>query len=597
MASISSPLPDLLFNGWRLRHELYDEAYQRGDFQRWTVSSLCSAYLQYQLQRYERAETQQSPPSLYSISFRRMLEILRSSTNQQADASTVADCLESTTLQRILQDPHTPYALLRLFDALPSTIIHASEADRTLADIDEAVLASERYIRSCKAKPNHGYLVTLDDMSNLFGPLGTDGFLPLKRRSPPKGGFEFLDQKKKSLLRIHGTDASFIKTFDRVTQGILKGLNWDHVLIAGGMVLNTLLYTDDISEDPHGDIKDCDIDLYLYGLTPCEANRKVEEIYKAWSSNLAKSDGDGAIPRHVVVKNARTINFIPEYPSRRVQIILRLSPSPLDILLRSDLDACALGFDGSRVLMLPRCARAMETGYSTFTMDLIWGHHLGNRRETQEIQVFKYADRGFGLRILPSYVRSLEKDNFGDTASSQQVPPRISPDPNGGTRVRRDRTEPARVFEGEPGLKTLRRIAYLARQFVHRCYFGPSKVLVHRERRAHDDTSDEDTPDEDTVGHAALEEEHAEEDKVHVDGYLEEGEGAPFGDDCFPVIRLSTLDGCSMHVGQPDGARSLGVFEVFMRHCEAWRLDAMGLAQYVSSWKISHMARHWLQLR
>jgi len=36
--------------------------------------------------------------------------------------------------------------------------------------------------------------------------------------------------------------------------------------------------------------------------------------------------------------------------------------------------------------MLPRCARALETGYTAFTMDLVYGHHLGDRRATQEMR-------------------------------------------------------------------------------------------------------------------------------------------------------------------------------------------------------------------
>ncbi len=111
-------------------------------------------------------------------------------------------------------------------------------------------------------------------------------------------------------------------------------------------------------------------------------------------------------------------------------------------------------------------------------------HHLGSRRATQEIRAFKYADRGFGLRILPSYVRSLEIDKFRDTASLQQARPLES-----GDKVERDRDRPTRIIRGDAGLKTLERISYLARRFVHRCNFGPSAILNPSER---DDESDED---------------------------------------------------------------------------------------------------------
>ncbi|KAF7350627.1 hypothetical protein MSAN_01622900 [Mycena sanguinolenta] len=42
-------------------------------------------------------------------------------------------------------------------------------------------------------------------------------------------------------------------------------------------------------------------------------------------------------------------------------------------------------------------------------MNMIQGHYLSERRATQEQRVFKYADRGYGVRILPSYISSLEE--------------------------------------------------------------------------------------------------------------------------------------------------------------------------------------------
>lgn len=127
----------------------------------------------------------------------------------------------------------------------------------------------------------------------------------------------------------------------------------------------------------------------------------MQEIYDVWYANLPRSATE------LVVKTARTITLIPSYPHRRIKIFLHLPASATEVLLNFDLDACALGFDGERVVMLPRCARALETGYSTFTMDLLVGHHIGHRRETSAARLWKYADRGFGIRILPSYAERL----------------------------------------------------------------------------------------------------------------------------------------------------------------------------------------------
>lgn len=45
-----------------------------------------------------------------------------------------------------------------------------------------------------------------------------------------------------------------------------------------------------------------------------------------------------------------------------------------------------------------------------------------------------------------------------------------------------------------------------------------------------------------------------------------------------PEIVLAHLDSSALHAGLPDGRRGLGTLEVFMRHCEAWRLHARGEA-------------------
>ena len=49
-----SGLPQCLFNAWRLNALDISEAQERDDLQGWTVSSLCSTYLNYQLERHDR---------------------------------------------------------------------------------------------------------------------------------------------------------------------------------------------------------------------------------------------------------------------------------------------------------------------------------------------------------------------------------------------------------------------------------------------------------------------------------------------------------------------------------------------------------------
>lgn len=592
-------LPKYLLTSWRLQKDETWQAHKRKDLKGWTASSLTEAYLKYQLASYSRVQEAQEhakaiPQTLSSIAAGRVLDVLNTSENIEADLKTITRSLNSTTVRQLLADPRTPYAVLRALQSFltSSTPSKSTEEQRDIIDTDEAILANERYVRSRgEANRDNKYLVGLEQLSSILRRAPESGVDDAKvtfvRKDPPKGGFEFLDAFRERVMHITPDDASFIRTFERITKGVLKGLDWSNILVAGGMALTTLVHIDP-SRDDECDVCDCDIDLYLYGLTPDEANRKIEAIYDVWSKNLPATN-----QQKLVVKNAKTINLLPSYPNRRIQIILKLLPSPTQILLNFDLDACAIGFDGSRALMLPRFARAIETGYSVFTMDLIWGHHLGDRRATQEKRVFKYADRGFGLRILPSYAKALEEDNLekglGDLWPEHQDSARTDDSTNeeeateSGIDYPPDITtqpERNRKPDGpEPGLKTLKRIAYLGQDFTNRFYFGATPLTVPPDFA---ELVDRDMDIDDDI-RSFTEEEWAQEFTrvLNANKALRKADerqrtriAAEFG----PFISFTVMDTALMHGDLPDGRRGLGTFELFMRHCEAWRLDALAYA-------------------
>ena len=105
---------------------------------------------------------------------------------------------------------------------------------------------------------------------------------------------------------------------------------------------------------------------------------------------------------------------VQEIPA--VVIELELFDSVTSGLLRSESDLYAMCYDGSDVLMLPRCARAIETGHSILTSRLWYGSGLdcGLRKVYRVMQLADNEhDHAFGLRILPSYARALiQKDKL-----------------------------------------------------------------------------------------------------------------------------------------------------------------------------------------
>ncbi|KDQ08376.1 hypothetical protein BOTBODRAFT_179872 [Botryobasidium botryosum FD-172 SS1] len=274
------------------------------------------------------------------------------------------------------------------------------------ADVDEWVLRNETWLRDRRAGADDWTrgLVRLSSHMDAVFPDSTltESARTIKRQA--LSGFTFLDQKRASSIQIQPSINMFSKKFTELTGGLLEGLSWENVFVAGGIALGSLVCVDDIDATSNLEQwKHSDIDIYLYGLAPKEANQKIGHIFKVFHTNLK--------PRApaLVVRNSKTITLFSNYPTKRIQIVLKLVRDPKEVLLNFDLDICSIGWDGKEAWMLPRAVRALETGYNVFTMNLINGHYLGDRRATQDQRVFKYANKGYGIRILPSYTENLSK--------------------------------------------------------------------------------------------------------------------------------------------------------------------------------------------
>lgn len=547
-----APLPPYLLNAYRFEATDEEPAVKAEQLHRLIGSSLAEDYIRYQLNRHRAAphgKTLDHPtPSLFSCAVGSILHCLESSKDLWAEVEKVYQKYQSLHLREILNDPRISYQTLRTFSRHPNFTTTTSSGIRTVVDIDESVIRNERYIRTLTdSVQRNKHLVYLKDLcSTVPYPARGEDWVTIVRKEPPKGGLEILNAKRKSELELCSSEATFSLFFLQFTKGALLGLNWRNVIVAGGVALASLLQVNKMSREL--EIYKPSINLYIHGLEPDEANRKLEEIHDTWASNLPLN------AQKLVVKSVRAIDLITNCPERSVRIILKLYPSPIDVLLESDLDACAIGFDGYRVFMLPRCARAIETGYSVFTMDLVWGCPREGRRASTINRLFNCAEHGFGVRILPSYAHFLEDDTF------QKIPvvklhlkdpeSDVDLDESDGEeslQSTQGSTQAAqRTYSKEPGLKELKRKARLAEAYVRRLYLrnrGTSRApLSEHILSAHEQTS--------------LQRSHVR--VTHID--------------------LSDLDGPS-----PSGGSGLSDgrgFEVLMRYCEVWRLYARGIASF-----------------
>jgi hypothetical protein len=116
-------------------------------------------------------------------------------------------------------------------------------------------------------------------------------------------GYTLLDAKRASTINIQPSLARFADAFRELSDGLLKGLDWKNVFVAGGIVLGSLLSID--VENDKEKYKHSDVDVYLYGLDPIQANEKIKHIYDVWKSNLPK--GDSPV---MVMRNSRTVSIL-----------------------------------------------------------------------------------------------------------------------------------------------------------------------------------------------------------------------------------------------------------------------------------------------
>ncbi|KAJ7016223.1 hypothetical protein C8F04DRAFT_1347966 [Mycena alexandri] len=272
-------------------------------------------------------------------------------------------------------------------------------------DIDEWIISHEKYLGDGERLGDdwHFGLVTLADSDAVFPTSMKTNASRTIVRPTNLPGYQILGSTRASQIEIQPSTADFKRTFHRLSDGLLKGLDWSNVFIAGGIILGTLLAAD-TQPDIQNQWAASDIDVYLYGLGPEAANAKLDHLFKTFRANLPEGTPT------LVVRNSKTVTFYSRYPLRRVQVVLELVRLPRVVLLNFDLDVCRSVRHGVGRHPVVYASPSRSRAPNVFTMNLIQKHYLLERRATQEQRVFKYANRvGFDLAMgFESFIASLE---------------------------------------------------------------------------------------------------------------------------------------------------------------------------------------------
>ena len=191
----------------------------------------------------------------------------------------------------------------------------------------------------------------------------------------------------------------FQQTFSRLSSGVLEFFDMAGMVVAGGAVLAALMFQPlpaagttaspsaaKASKQRHKyfesrGFNECDIDMFLVGLSANEANDRIRALYEH-----LRTFGDTT-----VVRTKCAITFMQEFPHRVIQVILRLYKSPAEILAGFDVDACCVAYDGERVWASQRARRALN--------GMVNVADPSRQSTTYESRLWKYAVRGFAVAV------------------------------------------------------------------------------------------------------------------------------------------------------------------------------------------------------
>src|SRR6266516_1181422 len=122
-----------------------------------------------------------------------------------------------------------------------------------------------------------------------------------------------------------------------------------------------------------------DVDLFIYGLDEKQAIEKIKQI--------ETKVRDSIFQETTTIRTKNAITIASAYPTRHVQIVLRLYKSVSEILTGFDVDCSCVAYDGKMVWATPRAVASYVTQINTID--------LTRRSPSYENRLSKYSHRGF----------------------------------------------------------------------------------------------------------------------------------------------------------------------------------------------------------
>ncbi|MCJ1312534.1 hypothetical protein MMC25_006208 [Agyrium rufum] len=180
----------------------------------------------------------------------------------------------------------------------------------------------------------------------------------------------------------------FRDNFNLFSESALTDMDWNNVIAAGSSVLTSLLPIPDRYDESKRALREyyheqlapsSDVDLFIYGLDEAAAREKIKQIETRIRDSISVET--------TTIRTKNAITIVSQYPTRHVQIVLRLYKSISEILTGFDVDCSCFAYDGEQVYGTPRGIVAMMTQINTID--------LSRRSPSYESRLSKYSRRGF----------------------------------------------------------------------------------------------------------------------------------------------------------------------------------------------------------
>lgn len=241
-----------------------------------------------------------------------------------------------------------------------------------------------------------------DNHVNVVPLYGADGTTDLGVRARDRAS-ESNETKEKYIMPLKDEDRrpsgspavvptlkEFQNNFSIFSEGSLSGLDWRNVVVSGSAVVTCLLPLEDkyreskrlLRQYYHQEFAPAsDVDLFIYGLNEEQAIEKIKHIEEKIK--------DCILHETTTVRTKNTIMIVSQYPTRHVQIVLRVYKSIAEILTGFDVDCSCAAYDGENVFVAPRAAASYITQINRAD--------LTRRSPSYENRLSKYSRRGFEI--------------------------------------------------------------------------------------------------------------------------------------------------------------------------------------------------------